>query len=107
MRSPAKPSRPRAVIRQQRGLMLGHQRVDDLAQRLALDHLRQLVEREIDAVVGNAALREIIGADALGAVARADLPAPLSGARRVLLLTLEIVEPGAQHCHRFGAIAVL
>ncbi len=46
---------PRDALRgQQRGLMLGHQRVDDLAERLALDHLRQLVERQIDAVVGDA-----------------------------------------------------
>ena len=41
----------------------------DLAERFAFDHLRQLVERQVDAVVGDAALREIVGADALGAVA--------------------------------------
>ena len=83
----------RALGRQQLGLMLGDQRVDDLAQRLALDDLRQLVEREIDAVVGHAALREIVGADALGAVAGADLAAALGGARGVLLLPLGVVEP--------------
>src|SRR5206468_12828561 len=91
----AAASRWCSLRRQQFRLMLGHQRVDDLAQRLAFHHLRQLVEREIDAVVAHSRLRKIIGADALGAVARADLPAPLSGARRALLLTLEIVEPGA------------
>src|SRR4029077_13568950 len=51
------------------GLVLGGQRVDQLVQRLSRDHLWQLVERQIDAVVGDAALREIIGADALAAVA--------------------------------------
>ena len=62
-----------AFGRQQLGLVLGDQRVDDLVQRLALHHLGQIVERQVDAVVGDAALREIVGADALGAVARADL----------------------------------
>src|SRR5262249_49968095 len=65
---------------EQRRLMLGHQRVDDLAQRFAGHDLRQLVEREIDAVVGHAGLRKIVGADPLGAVAGADLAAPLRGA---------------------------
>ena len=93
--------------REQLGLMLGHQRVDDLAERFAFDDLRQLVEREIDAVVGDAALREIVGADALGAVAGADLAAPLGGARGVELLALVVVEPRAQHRHRLGAVAML
>src|SRR5215468_9152853 len=88
-------SRRRPFRRQQFRLVLGHQRVDDLAQRLAFDHLRQLVKREIDAVVAHAPLRKIIGADALGTVAGADLAAPLGGARSVLLLTLEVVEPRA------------
>src|SRR5262249_54898129 len=64
-------------------------------------------KREIDAVVAHAPLRKIIGADALGAVAGADLAAPFGGAGGVLLLTLEVVESRAQHSHRLGAIAVL
>ena len=78
----------RAFGRQQFGLVLGHQRVDDLVQRLAFHHLRQLVQRQIDAVIGDAALRKIIGADAFGAVAGADLPAPLGGALGVELAAL-------------------
>ena len=66
-------SRRRALGGELRGLMLGGQRVDQFAQRFAGDHLRQLVERQVDAVIGDAALREIVGADALGAVAGADL----------------------------------
>src|SRR5262249_6410819 len=100
-------SRWRSLPRQQFRLMLAHQRVDDLAQRFAFHHLRQLVEREIDAGVTHPPLRKTIGADALGAIAGADLPGRLGGARRVLLLTFEIVEPGAQHGHRLGAIAML
>ncbi len=72
-----------AFGRQQLGLMLGDQRVDDLAQRLALHHLGQIVERQIDAVVGDAALREIVGADALGAVA-ASRSGPCRSAARAL-----------------------
>src|SRR5262245_12266289 len=98
----------RACFRgQELGLMLGHERIDDLAQRLALDDLRQLVKREVDAVVAHAPLREIVGADALGAIAGADLAAPLGGAGGVLLLALVVVEPRAQHRHRLGAVAVL
>ena len=58
-------------------------------KRFAFDHLRQLVEREIDAVIADAALRKIVGADALGAVARADLAAPVGRALGVLLLRSE------------------
>ena len=56
-------------------LVLGDQRLDDLVERLARDHLVELVEGQVDAVVGDAVLREIVGADALGAVAGADLAA--------------------------------
>jgi hypothetical protein len=87
--------------------MLGHQRIDDLAEGLAFHDLRQLVEREVDAVIADATLREIVGADAFGPVARADLAAARGGARRIKLLALMVVQPGAQHGHRLGAIAVL
>src|SRR5580704_475186 len=97
-----------AVLRRkQRRLMFGGQGVDELAQRLALDHLRQLVEREVDAMVGDAPLRKIVGADALGAVARPDLAAPIGGALGVALLPLGVVEPGAQGRHRLRPVAVL
>src|SRR3954470_4970109 len=96
-----------AGFRQQLRLMLGHQRVDDLAQRLAFDDLRQLVECEIDAVVADAALRKIISSDALGAIAGANLAAALGGAGGVLLLALMIVKPRAQHRHGLGAVAML
>src|SRR5262249_47203512 len=100
-------SRGRRLRRQQFGLMLGHQRVDDLAECVTFDHLRQLVEREIDAMVTHAPLGKIIGAYALGAVTGADLPSTFGGARSVALLTLEVVEPGAQDRHGLGAVSVL
>src|SRR6476469_1880871 len=89
------------------GLMLGGERVDDLAQRLALHDLRQLVEGEIDAMLGDAALREIVGADAFGTVTGADLAAAFGGARGFQLLPLEIVQPGPQHGERLRAVAML
>ena len=49
--------------------MLGDQCIDDFAQAFALHHLGQIVERQIDAVVGDAPLRKVVGTDALGAVA--------------------------------------
>src|SRR5262249_31381059 len=100
-------SRGRRLSRQQFGLVLGHQRVDDLAEGVTFDHLRQLVECEIDAMVTHAPLGKIIGAYALGAVTGADLPSTFGGARSVALLTLEVVEPGAQDRHGLGAISVL
>src|SRR5271168_4576524 len=107
MRRRPRPASLRLLGGELRRLMLGDERIDELTQRFALHDLRQLVEREIDAMVRHAALREIIGTDALGAVAGADLAATLGGAGGVLLLPLEIVQPGAQHGHRFGAIAML
>ena len=66
--------------------MFGGQRLDDLVERLAVEHLVELVERQVDAVVGDPPLRKIVGADALGAVAGADLPAPRGRAFRIGLL---------------------
>src|SRR5215467_12655248 len=87
--------------------MLGDERVDDLAERFALDDLRQLVERQIDAVIADATLWEIIGADALGAIAGADLAAPVRGALGVALLPLGVVELRPQQRHGLGTIAML
>ena len=65
--------------RQPRRLVLGGQRVDDLVE-VALHDPVDIVEREVDAVVGDPALREIVGADALAAVAGADLALAVGGA---------------------------
>ena len=97
----------RAFGRQQFGLMFGHQCVDHIGERLAFHHLRQFVERQVDAVIGDATLREIIGADAFGAVAGADLAAPLGRALGVELAALLVVELGAQVGHRLGLVLVL
>jgi hypothetical protein len=51
--------------RQSRGLILSQKRIDDFVQRLSTHHLIYLVEGQVDAMVGNSALGEIVGADPL------------------------------------------
>ena len=43
------------------------QGADELIE-VAVHHIGQLVQRQIDAVIGDASLRKIVGADALGAI---------------------------------------
>src|SRR5438132_638990 len=82
-----------------RGLGLAGRRVYQFAGGLTRDHLRQFIERQVDAVVGDAALRKIIGADALGAVAGAYLLAAIRRARRLDALALGVVDARAQDVH--------
>src|SRR6185312_4021916 len=64
-------------------------------------------ERQVDAVVSDAALREIIGADALAAVAGADLLLAIGGPRGIDALPLGVIDARAQDVHRGGAVLVL
>ena len=48
------------------------QRANELVE-VAVHDIVELVEGQIDAMVGDAALRKIVRANALGAIARADL----------------------------------
>src|SRR5205085_329876 len=81
--------------------------VDSFAQGFARDDLRQFIERQVDTVVGDAALRKIIGADALGAVAGADLLAAIGRARGLDALALGVVDARAQDVHRRRPVLVL
>src|SRR5262249_53432266 len=103
--SPPPPSRSFfGELRELLGLVLGSERVDDVVE-LAVHDAVDLVERQVDAVVGDAALREVVGADALRAVARADQGlARRGGLRRELLLLLVL---DARRKHRKRALAVL
>src|SRR5713101_4860451 len=65
------------------------------------------MERQANAVIGYAVLREIVGADFFGAVAGLDLAAALSGKRGLALFLLLFVEARAKNAHSFGAIFYL
>ena len=74
--------------------MLCGQRVNQFAQCLAGHDLRQFVKREIDAVIRHPALRKIIGANALGAIAGTDLLAAVRRVRRIdALFEIETGKP--------------
>ena len=77
--------------------------IEDLGH-VAFEHVLQLVRREVDAVIGDAALREIVGADLLGALAGADLAAAVLRDRVLLLAHLHLVEARAQHLHGFRPV---
>src|SRR4051812_39999240 len=72
-------------------LLVGGQRVGEGVQP-ALEHRVEVVLRELDAVVGDAALAEVVGADLLRAVARADLRAAVGGELGRLLGHRALVE---------------
>ena len=71
------------------------------------DHLVDLVERQIDPVISDATLGKVIGADALRAIAGADLAAAVGRALGVELLAFELIEPRAQDLHRLRLVLVL
>ena len=65
--SPARPARS--------AVSASTQRLDHRVE-VAVEHLVEVVRLEADPVVGDAVLREVVGADPLGAVDGADLAAP-------------------------------
>src|SRR5881275_2210790 len=71
------------------------QGLDQLAERSGDDRI-ELVEIQIDPVIGNAILRKIVGANALAAVAGADQGTPLFGPFPMELLLLHFVEPATE-----------
>ncbi len=56
-----------------------------------ISDLVELVKRQADPVIGDAALRIVVGTDALGPVATADLPAPRTRPFLVGTLALPLV----------------
>src|SRR5262249_31583824 len=88
-------------------LLLGDQCVDEIVEGAALEDLLELMQGQPDAMVGDAALGEIVGADALRAVARADLVLTLRSACAAGPLALKLVEARAQDLHCKPAILML
>ena len=74
------------------------------AATVAVNENGEIVERNLDAVVGDAVLREIVGANFFGAITGLDLAAALRSQSRVLLFLLHFVETGAEDAHGLGAI---
>src|SRR5512145_2811157 len=72
-------------------LVLARERVEDLVEVAVHDRV-DAVEREVDPVVGDAALREVVGADALAPVARADQALARRGRLRLLLAQLLVAD---------------
>src|SRR5215204_2819716 len=85
------------------GLVVRDEGVDELVERALHDEV-ELVDGEADAVVADAVLLEVVGANLFGAVARAYHRAALAGLRLVLLLLLQLLEARAQHPHRLLAV---
>src|SRR5262245_47891076 len=77
--------------------------IEQLAD-VAFEHVVELMSREVDAMVGDAALREVIRANLFGSFAGAHLAAPILGDRVLLFLHLHFIETRAQHFHRLRAI---
>src|SRR6202008_3691307 len=71
---------------------------------LSIHHRFQLVDSEADAVIRQAVLREVVGADFFAAVSRAHHGLALFGKGLLLLFHFDFVEARAQHAHAFFAI---
>src|SRR5690606_5665355 len=77
-----------AAERGEPGLFVGrYRRLDDRVER-AVHHLIEVVRLVPRAMIGDAVLGEVVGADALGAVHPADLRATGIGCRSIQLLLL-------------------
>ena len=72
----------------------------DEGVEVSLHYLRQSVNSQADAVIGHAALGEVVGANLLAAVAAAYLGSPCLGQFGGLFLLFLLVEPGPQDRHR-------
>src|SRR6184192_3064073 len=102
-------SSSRCFSRQRRellGLKLLRERVDDLVE-VAVHYGVDLVERQIDPVIGHAALRKVVRANALAPIARPDQALAVRGFLLLALLALLFDEARSQHRHRLRAIAML
>src|SRR5512145_2066006 len=97
------------VFRQRRellGLMLGGELVEDLVEVPVHDG-GDLVQREVDAVVRDAALREVVGPDPVGAVAAADEGLARRRLLRPLLAQLLVLDPRTEQRQRARLVLVL
>ena len=88
------------------GLMLGGQRTKQFVH-ITIENRGNLVQRQVDAVVGNPTLREIVGTDALGTITRTNQRFTRAGNVCLLGAHLDILDPRRQHLHSRGLVGVL
>ena len=86
--------------------MFGNQGVGDFFQ-VAVHHKIQLVQGEVDAVVGHAALGVVVGADAFAAVAAADKGFAFGGFFGLGFAFLRVVQAGGKDFHCLRLVGVL
>ncbi len=87
-------------------LMLPSQRLNN-GIKVALHNLIELVESQVDAMIGHASLRVVIGANSVRSIARPHQGAPLSGLRSCRLLLGRIEKLRLQQRHGSGSILML
>src|SRR5688572_2503000 len=92
-------SEPSLFALQALGLVPGDDRAHQLLE-IAVDDAVQLVQREPDAVVGDAVLREVVGADLLRTFAGAHHAAAFVADLVLLLLELQVEQAATQHLER-------
>ena len=90
------------------GAVMGAEPLEEFVQ-IAVQrgfHLKAM-DGKADAMVGDAGLREIVGADAFAAVAGAHLGLALLGDLLLLLALLQVEKAGPQHLQGLGLVFVL
>src|SRR5216683_1233047 len=106
------PYPPRSATSPQRSgaqrlrLLLRRQGVDKRID-FAVQHVVELVERQVDAMVGDAGLREVVSANSFRTVARADHRTAGLGDLRVLLRVGSLEQPRPQNLERTRLVLVL
>src|SRR5690606_17694709 len=88
------------------GAVLADERLDHVVE-LALENLIELVQRQVDAVVGDASLREVVRANALRAVAGADEAPAARGGFALAFLDLGIAQLRREQRQRARFVLVL
>src|SRR5688572_2589284 len=86
--------------------MMRRKRVDERVDA-AVHHAIELVQRESDAVIGDAVLGEVVGSDLVRAVARFHHTASFVANGGILLLALDLEQPAAKDLERLRAILEL
>lgn len=86
--------------------VIGNQRLDQTVE-VAVHDGRKVVDTQLDAVVGDAVLREVVGANFLVAFAGADLGAALGGVLGVFGGDALVEEPRSENLEGFGLVLLL